>query len=341
MLVLYVTADTENAGKTLVCAGLGKNWIDNGKKVGYLKPIYSDYQSGNLSDDKDIVFMQKILNLQDTPQLINPIIGVQSESSNLIKQSLTAVASDKEVVLVEGLPLSKSSLLIESLDAKVLIVHDYSTPLSNSLGEYKKLGSRLIGIIINKVPKTQLSQKKGQYSSELEKSGINLLGLLPEDRLLMSMSINDLAEAVQGKILNNPEKGGEIIENVMLGSSTFDRGPAYYNRKENKAVILWGERPGFRKAAVASLQSAAIQTSVKCIVIGNNGAPIPAVVQKAEEKQVPLISTAGEVKSLITLIENRFKTLKFNQEQKISRLLEIVSQNLSPQLLQNVQSCLK
>jgi uncharacterized protein len=332
MLVLYVTSGTENAGKTLICAGLGKIWNDNGKKVGYIKPIVSETQSRDIPEDKDLLFMQKILNLQDTPQLISPLIGVPSEAGNLIKQSLTAIAGDKDIVLVEGIPLSQSSLLIESLDAKVLIVHDFSTPLSNSVGEYKKLGSRLMGVIINKVPKTQLSQKKGQYSSELENSGINLLDLLPEDRLLMSMSINELAEAIQGKILSSPDKGEEIIENVMMGSSTFDRGPAYYSRKDNKAVILWGERPGFRKAAVASLQSAAIQTSVKCLLIGNSGAPIPAVVQKAEEKQIPLISAPGDVKSLINLIENRFKTLKFNQEKKIPRLLEIINQNLSPQL---------
>jgi len=45
----------------------------------------------------------------------------------------------------------------------------------------------------------------------------------------------------------------------MMGSSTFDRGAAYYLRKNNKAVLVWGERPGYRKAALAGLPQLALQ----------------------------------------------------------------------------------
>jgi BioD-like phosphotransacetylase family protein len=333
MPVLYVTAETEKAGKTLLCAGLAKIWMEKGKKVGYLKLSGTENKTEPAQIEKDILFMQQLLELKETPEQIGPSIGSQNESLTLIKQACTAMAREKDILIIEGLPLSKSSSFIEALEAKALVIHDYSTPLAASLENSKKLGLRLMGIILNKALKNPVVQKQNTVLQDVEKSGIKLLGIIPEDRILMSMSVNDLAESIQGKILNNPEMAGEIIENFMLGSSTFDRGPAYYNRKNNKAVIIWGERPGFRKAALAGLQSAALQTSLKCLVISNNGTPIPAATQKAEEKKVPVISAAGDLKSLITLIENGLNNLKFNQMNKIPRLVEIMSRNLCPELL--------
>ena len=60
MAALYITSITENAGKTMLCAGLGKNWTDGGKRVGYFKPL----TSGQAGADKDAQFMQKLLDIK-------------------------------------------------------------------------------------------------------------------------------------------------------------------------------------------------------------------------------------------------------------------------------------
>ena len=117
--------------------------------------------------------------------------------------------------------------------------------------------------------------------------------------------------------MNNAEKSEDLIENFMMGSSTFDRGAAYYNRKNNKAVILWGERPGYRKAAIANLQSAALQTSIRCLVISSGSEPIPAVSQKAMEKQVPVISAPGSIPIAGYVSRKLDGCLKFRQEKKL------------------------
>jgi BioD-like phosphotransacetylase family protein len=336
MLVLYITSLSEKAGKTLLCSGLGKIWTNKGMQVGYLKPLIAGSDSGSIHSDKDLIFMQKILNFNESLESVSPTLSDQVETGLLVKQACVEIARQKDIVLIEGLPLNKSSSLIEALDARVIIIHDYSNSLADYLENYRKLGSRLIGVVLNKVPKNQVTRIRSSAANELSGAGINMLGVLPEDRLISSMSISDLAESIQGKILNNGDKSEEIIENFMMGSSTFDRGATYYNRKNNKAVILWGERPGFRKAALSNLQLAAVQTSVKCIVIGNNAVPIPAVAQKSEEKQVPLISAPGDMKSLVSVIENGMSNLKFTQEKKIPRLLEMIEGSLSPQLLTGV-----
>jgi hypothetical protein len=138
---------------------------------------------------------------------------------------------------------------------------------------------------------------------------------------------------LEGKILNNPEKAAELIENYMMGSSTFDRGAAYYQRKNNKAVLVWGERPGYRKAALAALPQLALQTSTRCVVISDAAVPLPAILQKAEEKGVPLISVPGKLAEVINKLEKAMQGTTFAQEQKISPLLNMLPGVLNSALL--------
>lgn len=329
MAILYVTSITEKAGKTMLCAGLGKNWADSRKKVGYFKPL-SEGQPGN---DKDAQFMQKLLDLKEPLEAICPVIGTQGDTATEIKQAYSAIAQDKDIVIIEGLPLNVSGSIIETLDARVLAVHDYSNKLTPAIEEYRRLGEKLLGSVLNKIPRNKVKQMESQVVYEMSQSGINLLGVVAEDRILAALSIADLAEALKGKMLNSADKANELIENIMMGSSTFYRGAAYYNRMNNKAVILWGERPGFRKAALANLPTGALQTSTKCIVISANGAPIPAVAQKAEAQQVPIISAPGNLPDLITALENAMEHLKFNQEKKLPKLEEILQQSFNVELL--------
>jgi len=189
------------------------------------------------------------------------------------------------------------------------------------LPEYKRLGRRLLGVVINKVPLSKLSFVKEQAAIQMPPaSGIQLLGIIPEDRLLYSMTIAGLAELFQGKILNNTEKSGELIENYMLGALVFDSGEEYFKRKKNKAVILKSERP--------DMQLAALQTSLRCMVISGPVPPIPAVTQLARIKKVPLISTSGEVMNLISTLEAAAARRKFNQEQKLPLLMNAFKGNL-------------
>jgi uncharacterized protein len=328
-MILYITSPTVNAGKTMFSAGLGAYWLNNGRKVGYLNilPAGAGEPAGIY---RDAAFIKKILTLQEPVETLSSAIGPHGEG---IRQAVEAVSGQKDIVIVEGSGLNAAAEIVEALAAKALIVHDYASPLSSGIAEYQKLGSRLMGVVINKVPSRNIERAREQVSKEAASSGIPVLGIIPEERILMALSVGDLAEALQGKILNSPEKSGDLIENIMMGSSTFDRGAAYYNRKNNKAVILWGDRPGFRKAAISNLQSAALQTSTRCLVISANSVPIAAVSQKALEKQVPVISAPGTLPSLITALEKAMEHLKFGQEKKLPQLEEVLGRSLNLKLI--------
>jgi uncharacterized protein len=311
---IYITSLAEKAGKTLFCAGLGKNWLSSGKKVGYLRLSAANDQKNAAGALSDAAFIQRQFGLKEPA---DALLGTPSN----IKQVYTQMARDKEVVIIEGLPLAASGSLIEALDARVVVLHEYSVALPASLPDYKKLGKRLLGVVLNKVPRSKMGLVRDQALNQIIAAGIQLLGIIPEDRLLSSLTVAGLAELLQGKILNNAEKSGELIENLMLGAFTFDSGEEYFKRKNNKAVILKSERP--------DMQLAALQTSLRCLVISGPMSPIPAVVQQAKLKKVPLISTGGDVMTLVADLEKSAALRKFNQDQKMPFLMESFKANIN------------
>lgn len=322
MTVLCVTSLSENAGKTMLCVALGKKWQSNGKKVGYFKPRIlkaTDQHEG----DKDAVFIKQVLSLPEPVEVLSPAINLQGDINGAIKRAYSEINQDKDIVLVDGLSLNMCDPVIESLDATVLLIHDYSVPLSAALPEYNKLASRLSGVVLNKVPRRKLDSVKVEAVSEFSGMGFSFLGAIPEDRVLLCLTVAELGELLQGKILNNSENSAELVENIMLGAMTFDSALDYYNRKNNKAVILKGQRP--------DMQMAALQTSARCVVLSSGADAIQVVTQQASSRKIPLISAPGDVPSMISIVEQAINRIKFNQEKKLPQLMSIISQNVDLQ----------
>jgi len=314
LVALYVTSPPGAVGKTTICAGLCKHLLNDAKKVGYFKPITHD---GGI--DNDATFMKHILGLEESIESICPIISDQGNLADSVKEVYAKISSGKEVVMVEGIVAEASYRIIEALDARVVIVESYSDklPLTKFTDSYKDFGEHLLGVILNKVPRSQLERISAQFGE----TGINILGLLPEDRVLFTLTIGELAEHIQGETLNCAEKSAELIENFMLGAMCVDPGPEYFGRKTNKAVVVRGERP--------DMQLAALDTSTKCLVLSGNVAPIPAVLYSAEEKGIPIILTKSNVIATVMNIEEALGKARFNQEKKLSKLIEIVEQHLN------------
>jgi BioD-like phosphotransacetylase family protein len=325
---LLIVSLSERAGKTMLCVGLGRYWQNSGRKVGYFKPAFS-VEGKTASEEKSVALVRQVMGLTETSELINPLLTNRHDQ---LQTAFTAVSQGKDIMIIEG-SLDQAEALAAASGAGVLVVHDYALDLESALPEYTKLSRKLVGVVLNKVPAKKLGVVTKQAEQYLAKAGLKLLGAVPENRILAALSVGDLAEVLGGKILNNSEKATDLIENYMLGSSTFDRGAAYYQRKNNKAVLVWGERPGYRKAALASLPQVALLTSTRCVVISDAALPLPAIQQKAEEKGVPLISVPGKLAEVINRLEKAMAGTTFTQEQKILPLLSMLPAVLNKVLL--------
>jgi len=212
---------------------------------------------------------------------------------------------------------------VKALDARVIFVDAYSPdiPKEQLLTACKFFGEYLLGAVISKVPVGQLERVRNEASSSLGKTGIDILGVVPEDRALFTLTVGEVAEHIQGEILNNAEKSSELVEGIMLGALCVDPGPMYFDRKANKVAVLRDERP--------DMQMAALETSTRALVISGNTALLPSVLTRAQAKEVPIIVSSEDVVTIATGIEEALTGTKFNQENKLPRLAEIMEQNFN------------
>ena len=316
MIVFYVTSSEKAAGKTTLCAGLGRYLLGADKKVGFFKPIIADGEKQAEMSDNDAAFMKQVLALAEPAE------------------SLSQASEGKDAVIVEGIlgqsPSDSTSQaayeMAKTLNARVVIVEAYSTKTSDApnIDNYKGFGDNLLGIVLNKVPESRLSQAHEEISARLGEAGVKVLGVLPEDRTLFAITVGELADSIQGKILNNAEKSTELVENLMLGAMVVDSGLEYFDRKTDKAAVVRGDRP--------DMQLAALETPTRCLVLsGSTETPIYNVRQKAEDKGIPIILTENDTGTVVARVENVLSKARFNQEKKLPKLAEIIEQHLDLQ----------
>jgi BioD-like phosphotransacetylase family protein len=300
LAVLFIVSVEGGAGKTALCAGLAVNFINEGRKVAYVKSA--------TRADGDASFMKQVP-------------GVEIVEGNSIKGF--------DIVLMEG-RLAKGATtetsqaaygLAEKTKAKVIAVESYSGESKHYNNVYKGFGGSFLGVVINKVPAGQVKRVQQEVGAGLEAAGTRLLGVIPENRVLMAVTIGELAESLGARMLNNGEKSDDLVENYMLGALVVDSGLDYFGRKSRKAAVLREDRP--------DMQLAALETSTTCLVLSGEKPPMPAVVFKAESRGIPIITTGSSVNDVIAIIENTLLKTRLKQTKKLARLAETVRNNLN------------
>ena len=316
MVTLFVTSLSSGDGKTAVCAGIGRYLADQGKKTGYVRPIIGP------GSDADGRFMKEVLSLTEPVEAICPSFTSESEFAAGFKRAFEAIAGGKDAVIIEG----ATSAFPRSVPCHAILVVGYDELQDAAVAPtYVSFGQQAAGIVVNKVPVSQLARVKAEAEASFMKSAINLLGVLPEDRALLTFSIDELVKLIDGKVANNPEQTVELAANFMLGAMTVDSSLPYYSRLDNKVAVIRSERP--------DMQLGAIQTSTRAVVVTGDKPLVPLVLNRAEEKQVPLITTSLDVDTVASRIEEAVLKTRFRQRSKMPRLTEIMAQGFNFGLL--------
>jgi BioD-like phosphotransacetylase family protein len=333
MIALYVVSNEPYSGKTLTCIVLGTRWQRQGRRVGYIKPL--GLLPVNVRDrvtDEDAAFVAEQLGLDAHPSQLCPVMltpeachADSSAARDQVKEAFDAVAADKDVVLVNGLGslLSRGSLLsldapaiAAMLDAKVLMIARCESFLDadSVIASRRLLGDRLIGVILNRVRARLRDQVVRDVAPCLERHGVNLLGLLPDDPILHSVSVRELSEATGGELLCGGESAGELVENFVVGAMSVESALRYFRRTPRKCVITGGDR--------SDIQLAALETPTRCLILTGDLRPAHTVLARAEELAVPVLLVRDDTLTTVGTIERILGKLRVREVGKVEHALE-------------------
>jgi len=339
MVALYVTS-VDTAGKTTVCAGIGKKSLDQGRKIGFMVPIQIS-DSGKTDDYKDIGSIKEVFSLKESMEQLRPnclsrqdlqksLTDGLADFTQKLKQDYAKISKGKEIVIMEGLSgfgvdevaTKASHAIAEALDAKVIVLMRYS-PTTDQEGVVKaggKLGGRLLGVVINFVPESRMAMASESAEALFGKAGIKVLGVIPEVRSLLNISVEELVDFFGGEVLTAKDRLDGVVEGIMLGAMSPDSGIDYFSRRENKAAVIRSER--------SDMQLAALETSTKCLVLTGNTKPLQAVINQAEDKHVPIVVVKDDTSKVIAGIEEIVSRASFNEPQRLKKFESILSQHL-------------
>jgi BioD-like phosphotransacetylase family protein len=339
MSTLYITSTETFSGKTALCVGLAKRFQRDGLGVGYMKPVSTGSRLAAGLVDEDAEFFKQTLNLPDSledmvpvgigPRTVEAILRGEEKTdfSSRLQSAFGRIAKGRDVVVLEGggnlrqgyligLPTTQVGDLLEARELVVVKYDDDLQILDDALTAQVWLGNSLIGVVLNVIPRQRMPFVQEDVKPALELRGVPVLAVLPQERLLLSISVGELAEFLSGTILCRPDKVDELVEHLMVGAMSVDSALTYFRRKPNKAVITGGDRP--------DIQLAALETSTKCLILTGNLRPSPIILGRAEEVGVPMILVRQDTLSAVEVIERFFGKTRFHLEKKVERFEEML-----------------
>ncbi len=341
MRALYVTSTGTFSGKTALCVGLGLRMQRDGFEVGYMKPVSTTARCVEEQIvDEDAQFMAEALGLSEALEVISPVTLVPHQVTRILSgedrtdyvtrltSAFAKASQGKQVMILEGgASVTEGSLVglsatkvSQRLKASALVITKYESDLlvDEVLGAKALHGEAMIGVVINAVPRQRMRFVQEVVKPYLEKLSIAVFGILPQERLLLSISVNELADCLMGEIICCSDGGEELVEYLMVGAMSVDSALTYFRRKPNKAVITGGDRP--------DIQLAALETSTRCLILTGNLRPSPIIMARAEEVGVPMILVKQDTLTTVEIIEQFFGKTRFHQEKKVQRFQEMMEE---------------
>ena len=338
MVPLYVGSTAGYSGKSLVSLGIALKMQEDGLRVAYMKP-YGRVPTveGGILTDGDVLFMKKRLGLAGPVERLCPVVyskdlmaeSLRGRGRDLMKKFMGAykmVSADADVVILGGarnifdgksLGISGARIIKET-SAKALIVDPFNgeTCVDCLLSIQDFLGKNLVGAVINRVPPEGMEYLKESAGPFLKRKGIPLIGTLPADPVLNSMTVRQVNESIGGTVLCCEEGLDELVENLSIGAMDVESALKYFRRTHNKAVITGGHR--------SDIQLAALETSTKCLILTGDLLPNALIIAKAKLSGVPVITVKGDTLSTVERLESTLGKVRIREERKVARAMELM-----------------
>ena len=318
LTVLYIASDQLGAGKTALCAAIASELKRQGKRALVFKPLAR-------SDDPDPAVYLSLLGQPETDSpfqlstggLTGTLLGSIVEASEKAMQG-------QDVLIVEGtagLSPEDATRLVDGLDARILVVAKYGPALeaAHLTGWREQFGERLLGFLINSLTRFKGNDTRTRLLPSMASEGLSCKGVIPEDRRLLGVTVDQLASHLDGRLLGGEDVGDGLVEHFVVGGMGMDPGELYFDLWRNKAVIVRGDRPDIHMAALA--------TPTTCMLLTRGIEPIEYVTYEAEQAEVPLVVVPSDTLATMAALGSLLDAPRFDHPSKLERFVELLREH--------------
>ena len=339
------------SGKSAVVLGLGRQLARLGVPLAFGKPLATciddpleavpEATPGQPLLDPDVRFIGATLGLSQD-QLIPSlhVLEPAAAQERLLAGDLTPgegltllqrrIHDDAErLVLLEGAgSLSEGQLyglglmqLAQALQAPVLLVHPWSDGRSADalLEARRQLGDLLAGVVLNAVRPDMVPEVREAVQPALERLGLPVLGVMPRSPLLRSVTVEELARRLEATVLCCHDGLDLLVETLSIGAMNVNSAMEFLRRRRNMAVVTGADR--------TDIQLAALEASTQCLILTGAGEPLPQLISRAEELEVPVLKVDHDTLTTVEVIDASIGHVRLHEAVKATYAIRLVEEN--------------
>jgi BioD-like phosphotransacetylase family protein len=152
------------------------------------------------------------------------------------------------------------------------------------------------GIIINRVPETEINRVTQEVVIPLTKKGIPITATLQEDPVLSYRPLRDVAAVLQGEILCGGAGLDRMVGGFTTGSGDLTGPLRLFKRVFNKVVLLQPSEADHEENPLKP-------RPVAGIILTGGTRPAQTVIEAAEKANMPLILVSEDTFTMMDRLE--------------------------------------
>ncbi|NES67322.1 MAG: phosphotransacetylase family protein [Okeania sp. SIO2D1] len=335
---LLIGSTEAYSGKSTITLGVAHKLQQQGISIAYGKPLGNSLNSASVEIDADVQFITETLKLSENS--IRPTLLMLDEST-ITKRLLGEDNTDYQKSLAQYLQVEGEDLVLlegpsnldegnlfelsivqvaEILNAAVILVTrpNSGSYIDSLLSAKQRLGSSLLGVVINDVPLAAQETLTTLVRPFLESRNIPVLGILPRSSLLRSVTVAELVKQLNAQVLCRPDRLDLMVESLTIGAMSVSAAIKYFRKATNMAVVTGGDR--------TDIQLAALETSTHCLILTGQLPPDELVLRRAEYVEVPVLSVDCDTLSTVEIIDRTFGTVRLHEPMKVECVNRLMAQ---------------
>ncbi len=318
---VYIATSDPQAGKSLVTLGLIELSLRKTAKTGIFRPIINKQKpDGELDNHLNLILTTYNLNLDFeecyayTKEEANELLG-HGKSDNFIEQIISKykdLEKKCDFVLIEGtdflgdsaaFEFDMNAFIAKNLGAPVLIVENGHNPdaqgllrkVNLAIDSYTSRECHILGVVMNRLIPETLEKTREIFSSELN-SGLQFF-LIPENEILRSPTIREIADHLDAEILYGADKMPDLAFGYTVAAMQIQN--FLEKLKEKHLIITPGDRADIISATLQANQSSNYP-NVAGFVLTGGLRPAPSVVK--------ILDGLNDLIPILLVQENTFET---------------------------------
>jgi BioD-like N-terminal domain of phosphotransacetylase len=337
MKKIFISSTGVRSGQSLAAWCVGEMLRSQGLRVGFFKPFVTHPVSHNDQIiDKDALLMKEYFNLPEELSILCPVVPEEvpgdevsrEEQLMQIEECYEKVQKEKDALIIMGSkkifyepdsPYLPDGVLVNRFNAPVLLVDRFQNEnmsMYSVLAIDSFLKDKVKFVFVNQIPLESVDTAYNKLVPFFQKRGAPMIFLVPQDRILTSLSVRNIVDIIQGEVLTGENRLENLVESTSISSSHLKGSLHLFRRIYNKIILLGLEAD--------TLNTPLISSKVTGILLTGGRRPAPIIVNTCGDLGIPLAVTPFDTFVTMEKIQKQQTHITYKDVYKLKRFVQLL-----------------